>query len=75
MIGGKEHEFIRAAYLFYYASEIAPKESLDMKKEPKIRLNTRISDLLILAKKVYFLGLPSFPITLSDSLRLRKAQL
>lgn len=75
MIGGKKHEFIRAAYLFYYASEIALKESLDIKKKPKIQSNARISNLLILAKKVYFLGLPSFSIALSDSLRLKKAQL
>ena len=42
---------IRAAYLFYYASETAFAESPD-KNALKIRLNALIHDALILAKKV-----------------------
>ncbi|CAZ85319.1 unnamed protein product [Tuber melanosporum] len=47
-------ETIRAAYLFYYASETAFSKSPDAKKELKVRLNALIHDALILAKKFNF---------------------
>ena len=50
VIGKKET--IRAAYLFYYASETAFSKSPDAKKELKVRLNALMHDALILAKKV-----------------------
>jgi glycylpeptide N-tetradecanoyltransferase len=49
VIGNKKHDTIRAAYLFYYASETAFTGS---KKDLKVRLNELINDALILAKKV-----------------------
>lgn len=55
MIDSKKYKLIRAAYLFYYASEIAFYEFPGMKKELKIRLNELINDALVLAKKVCFL--------------------
>lgn len=55
MICSKKHELIRAAYLFYYASEAAFCQSPDMRKKLKVRLNALINDALILAKKVCFL--------------------
>jgi glycylpeptide N-tetradecanoyltransferase len=44
-----KHKKICAAYLSYYATEVAPKES---KKELKIRLNALINDALIIANRV-----------------------
>lgn len=55
MIGSKKHELIRAAYLFYYASEVAFYQFPGARKELKFRLNALINDALILAKKVCFL--------------------
>lgn len=52
MIASSKHKLIRAAYLSYYATEVAFKESSDMKKELKTRLNVLINDALILAKRV-----------------------
>ncbi|RVX73904.1 Glycylpeptide N-tetradecanoyltransferase [Exophiala mesophila] len=51
IIGGKKHDKIRAAYLYYYASDQAfnPKE-----KGLKERLQVLINDMLIEAKKVKF---------------------
>ena len=49
VIGNPKHEHVRAAYLFYYATEAA------FEKEEKVlneRLNLLINDALILAKKV-----------------------
>jgi len=51
VIGNKKHEVIRAAYLFYYATETAFTGS---KKDLKVRLNGLINDALILAKKYDF---------------------
>lgn len=50
VIGNKKHNVIRAAYLFYYATETA---FIAGKKELKLRLNELIHDALILAKSVY----------------------
>ncbi|KAH0606315.1 uncharacterized protein H6S33_003976 [Morchella sextelata] len=46
-----KHKKICAAYLSYYATEVAPKES---KKELKIRLNALINDALIIANRLKF---------------------
>jgi len=51
VIGNKKHDLIRAAYLFYYASEVALMEG-STRKDLKIRLNALINDALILAKSV-----------------------
>ncbi|KAI5778522.1 acyl-CoA N-acyltransferase [Geopyxis carbonaria] len=51
VIGNKKHDVIRAAYLFYYATETAFTAG---KKELKIRLNELIHDALILAKSFGF---------------------
>lgn len=50
----KKNSIVRAAYLFYYASETAFSESPDMKNALKIRLNALINDALILAKGLGF---------------------
>lgn len=52
VIGHKKHDRIRAAYLFYYASDIAFSEDSNMKQQLKARLNELVHDSLILAKKV-----------------------
>jgi len=49
VIGNKKHDLIRAAYLFYYASEVA---FTGTRKDLKVRLNELINDALILAKEV-----------------------
>ena len=49
VIGNQKHDNIRAAYLFYYATETAFHEGERGLKE---RLNALITDALILAKKV-----------------------
>ena len=51
VIGNKKHSTIRAAYLFYYASETALDEG-KTRKDTKIRLNELMHDALILAKSV-----------------------
>lgn len=56
VIHSKKHELIRAAYLFYYASEAAFYEFPGMKGELKTRLNQLINNALVLAKKVYLLA-------------------
>ena len=53
VIGHPKHETIRAAYLFYYASETALTTPLD-KAALKTRLNALMHDALILAKKYKF---------------------
>ena len=51
VIGHKKHSTIKAAYLFYYATQVAfEKEKEDVKL--KQRLNMLMKDALILAKKV-----------------------
>lgn len=51
VIGNQKHDNVRAAYLFYYATEVAfePKE-----KGLKERLNALMMDALILAKKACY---------------------
>ena len=49
VIGHQKHDNVRAAYLFYYATETAFEEN---EKGLKERLNSLVSDALILAKKV-----------------------
>lgn len=49
VIGNHKHDNVRAAYLFYYATESASK---DDEKVLKDRLNQLMNDALILAKKV-----------------------
>lgn len=49
VIGHKKHNVIKAAYLFYYATEVAFSND---KLKLKTRLNALIKDALILAKKV-----------------------
>jgi glycylpeptide N-tetradecanoyltransferase len=49
VIGNKKHDTIKAAYLFYYATEVAFEKN-DAKL--KQRLNSLMKDALILAKKV-----------------------
>jgi glycylpeptide N-tetradecanoyltransferase len=49
VIGNQKHDNIRAAYLFYYATEAAFGENERALKE---RLNALMTDALILAKKV-----------------------
>lgn len=50
VIGHQKHDTVRAAYLFYYATEKAFEEQ---EKGLKERLNALMTDALILAKKVY----------------------
>jgi len=52
VIGNKKHSVVKAAYLFYYASEVA--FSGDEAKL-KTRLNALMKDALILSKKVHLL--------------------
>ncbi|KAI9771768.1 MAG: glycylpeptide N-tetradecanoyltransferase [Geoglossum umbratile] len=61
VIGSKKHDVIRAAYLFYYATEAAfpaaesERESeADTKPALKLRLNALMNDALILAKRLNF---------------------
>lgn len=49
VIGNRKHDAVRAAYMFYYASETAFEEN---EKGLKERLNELVNDALILAKKV-----------------------
>ena len=51
VIGNKMHSNVRAAYMFYYATETAFTES---EKGLKERLNELVNDALILAKKFNF---------------------
>lgn len=51
VIGHKKHSTIKAAYLFYYATEVAFEKEKDNTKL-KQRLNLLMKDALILAKKV-----------------------
>jgi glycylpeptide N-tetradecanoyltransferase len=55
VIGNKEFKVVKAAYLFYYASETAfqaDKSEDEIKKDLKVRLNELISDALVLCKQV-----------------------
>jgi glycylpeptide N-tetradecanoyltransferase len=51
VIGNKKHSVIKAAYLFYYATEVAFEKKEDNAKL-KERLNLLMKDALILSKKV-----------------------
>ncbi|CAO2657417.1 Nn.00g035430.m01.CDS01 [Neocucurbitaria sp. VM-36] len=53
VIGHKKHSTIKAAYLFYYATEVVFEKKGD-EKELKTRLNALMKDALILAKKADF---------------------
>ena len=55
VIGNQKHDNVRAAYLFYYATETAFAEN---EKGLKERLNALVFDALILAKKV---NIPDIP--------------
>lgn len=52
VIGNPKHDTIRAAYLFYYATEAAFETKSKDKEALKKRLNQLMNDALILAKKV-----------------------
>jgi glycylpeptide N-tetradecanoyltransferase len=49
VIGNKKHSVIKAAYLFYYATEVAFEKD---EGKLKVRLNELMKDALILSKKV-----------------------
>jgi len=51
VIGNRKHDTIRAAYLYYYATESAFTGS---RKDLKVRLNELVADALVLAKKFSF---------------------
>ncbi|KAF2856614.1 glycylpeptide N-tetradecanoyltransferas-like protein [Plenodomus tracheiphilus IPT5] len=53
VIGNKKHDTIKAAYLFYYGTEVAFEKEKDNAKL-KQRLNLLMKDALILAKKAEF---------------------
>ena len=64
VIGNRKHDKVRAAYLFYYATEVAfqveeNKEGVGMLKR---RLNALMGDALILAKQVHSLTLSSLSL-------------
>ncbi len=52
VVNNAKHDTIRAAYLFYYATEAAFQGDSEDKTTLKMRLNQLINDALILAKKV-----------------------
>ena len=52
VIGNKKHNTIKAAYLFYYGTEVAFEKEDKDKTKLKQRLNVLMKDALILAKKV-----------------------
>ena len=54
VIGNKKHNTIKAAYLFYYATEVAFEKD---ESKLKTRLNSLMKDALILAKKVSYLDI------------------
>jgi hypothetical protein len=62
VIGNKKHNTVKAAYLFYYATEVAFEEDKD-KAKLKQRLNLLMKDALILAKKVSILAILSSHFT------------
>ncbi|KAI5809768.1 acyl-CoA N-acyltransferase [Peziza echinospora] len=54
VIQSSKHSVVRAAYLFYYASETAFETGPDAQKNLKVRLNALMHDALIIAKKLNF---------------------
>ena len=65
VIGHKKHKVIKAAYLFYYATEVAFDSDKSLLKP---RLNLLIKDALILAKKVSNFVLRAMLYTFTDLL-------
>jgi glycylpeptide N-tetradecanoyltransferase len=70
VIGAKKHQFVNAAYLYYYASETAFQ---DDESKTKVRLNSLVKDVLILAKQEKFdvmnaLSLLDNPLFLEEQL-------
>lgn len=74
VIGNEHHKTVRAAYLFYYATEAAFASNDENKTELKKRLNELVHDLLIIAKRVSLNHVP-FPLSsiLSSSRSYRHA--
>lgn len=71
VIGNQKHDTIRAAYLFYYATEAAFTGNTKDKNALKKRLNALMNDALILAKQASFdvfnaLSLLDNPLFLHD---------
>lgn len=58
VIGNQKHDVVRAAYLFYYATEQAFE---GQEKDLKERLNALMTDALIIAKKVFDQTSPNSP--------------
>ncbi|KAF8456738.1 acyl-CoA N-acyltransferase [Kalaharituber pfeilii] len=54
VIQSSKHSVLRAAYMYYYASEAAFEEAPDTRKHLKLRLKELINDALIIAKKAQF---------------------
>jgi len=54
VIQTSKYSTVKAAYLFYYASETAFEEGPDTRKQLKVRLNRLMNDALIIAKKNNF---------------------
>ena len=63
VIGNQKHDNVRAAYLFYYATEVAFAKD---EKGLKERLNLMITDALVLAKKVCVISF--YRVTLINSM-------
>jgi glycylpeptide N-tetradecanoyltransferase len=70
VIGNKKHDTIKAAYLFYYASEVAFQDESKLKP----RLNSLMKDALILSKKVRNPYMTRNADMLTDPGRLRRLQ-
>ena len=60
VIKSSKHSVVRAAYLFYYASESAFETGPDAQKNLKVRLNALMHDALIIAKKVWISQISPF---------------
>lgn len=54
MIGNAQHDVIKAAYLFYYASDVAFKENADSAGLLTNRLKDLIGDAIIVANNAGF---------------------
>ena len=67
VIKSEKHETVRAAYGFYYATEVAFITTYDDEKPLKDRLHLLMTDALIIAKKVCALPIPPlrFPSSFS----------
>jgi glycylpeptide N-tetradecanoyltransferase len=67
VIGNKKHSVVKAAYLFYYATEVAFEKD-DAKL--KTRLNSLMKDALILSKKVSMRNLDCISVKMTNVTRL-----